>query len=181
MKKYLLYLLIVPLVVFSGCGEDDEPEPTHEIGTWELQGFIMTDFPDAYSIWDGGQYAVSALGWDSFTMELNIDGTYELDVEAGLSDLNDSGTWTLSGDELTFDSNVDDDNDIEWEVVDNANDDLDLKLPFQSLWPTTADVDSLLATDEYQNATDTEKNDLLNSLDNDVVSHSIIYVLEREQ
>lgn len=150
MKKYLLYLLIVPIVYLTGCGNDDEPEPTHEVGVWELQGYLLANLPTGFEGYEGVQLGIDALtfggvAFDSYTLELKIDGSYEREIEVGLADDVDTGTWSLDDDELTLDS--DEFGEDTWEVVDNEDDDFWISQPINlGLFPdevTQEQLDSL--------------------------------------
>ncbi len=174
MKKHLLYLLILPILFLAACGkDDDQPEPTHEVGTWELEGFLLSNLPNGFTGYEGLQLGLSDLNfggvsYDSYTLDLNIDGSYSIEIEVGLLDDEDTGTWTLDGDELILDS--DEFGEQAWDVVENEDDDLWLSQTSNfSLFHdsvTQAQLDTL---------TDEEINQLLNS-----VTLDLIFAFERK-
>ncbi len=121
MEKYihkLLLLLVLPLsvIMFTGCGGDDDDDIGSEddlIGTWKSTGatieFTIGDqdivewFAEQLGLSDAEAAQLADLFEEGFsegfsgTITFNSDGTYSSNFEGDV----ETGDWTLSGSTLT--------------------------------------------------------------------------------
>lgn len=133
MKKNLLYTLVIGLAMLASCGGSDETPAPHQVGTWDLNSFIVTNTPSSHSLNENAVYQIDRISfggvtYQKYTLDLLNDGTYtrKIEVPVGPS-INDSGTWTLNGDDFTLESS--DDFTDEFKVARNATDQLWLSEP----------------------------------------------------
>lgn len=173
MKK-VLYLLLASAMFFISCSKDDEPVLTHEIGTWELDSYILTNLPAGFTNNEGRIFAVNEINFggvsfDSYEITFASDFTYQREISVTGPDLNDEGTWELDGDDLTLISDEFDDEE-DYNIEENEDDQLwwSLEVQFGLLHDTTtqAYVDTL---------TPEELADLITP-----VSLDLVYAFERK-
>ena len=184
MKKNLLYLLMLPLAFMLSCSSDDEPDPTHEMGNWALDSFVLINFPEAFSSNEGLIATIDAITFggatiESYSLSLNTDNTFARSIEVLGPNINDSGTWELSGDDLTL-TNEDGD-DLEFTVELNEDDQLWLSEPAAFLFIPDVYFDTV--TQDYFDLLETFSDEQLDSV-NDVLSQEVqldlVYAFERQ-
>ncbi|WP_424961079.1 hypothetical protein [Ekhidna sp.] len=177
MKKALLLSLIL-LALISSCGSDDEPTLTHEMGSWELDSYILVNVPADYSNNDGRIFEVDEISFgglviDSYEISLNSDMTYERSIGVAGPDIKDNGTWVLDDDVLIL-TGEDADQDEEYDIEENDNDQLwwSVEAQFSLIKNSVADT---LTQEWVDTLTDEEFFDLF-----DAVSVDLIYAFERQ-
>ena len=169
MKRILLLLSISSVLFFSSCSSDDDPVPTHEVGEWELDSFILLNFPAGFQRNEGSVFQVGTLQLGGVVIEdyellLNIDGTFSRDIGVAGPDLRDVGTWELNsdGDELTLTSD-DGEDEQEWDVQRNETDQLWISQQTNSF--ELPDIYFDTVTQAYLDYLDTLTDDQLDSVD----------------
>lgn len=106
MKNFLQSTLIAFSLIFIAACSSDDPEPTHEMGTWTLESFVVTGLPASYSYSDGLTRSVEYYGFESYKIELNQDFTFLTSIKRpGLPTGTIEGNWELTEDEITFITN----------------------------------------------------------------------------
>ncbi|SNS69010.1 hypothetical protein SAMN05421640_0865 [Ekhidna lutea] len=176
MKK-VLCLLAASMILLS-CGKDDGPVITHEMGSWDLDSFILTNLPAEYSNNEGriflvNQISFGGLVFESYEITFNSDLTYERSVGVPGPDIKDNGTWELDGDDLILMSE-DADQEEEYRVEQNEDDQLWWSIESQFSLVKDAIADTI--TQEYiDTLTDEEFFDLF-----DAVSVDLVYAFERQ-
>lgn len=177
MKKIFIFLLMASL--FSSCGGDDEPVMTHEMGSWELDSFILANVPLDYSNNEGRIFAVNQISFggglvlDSYELTLNSDMTYERSIGVTGPDIRDNGQWSLEDDILTL-TEEDADEDEEYDIEENDNDQLwwSVESQFSLLKNSVADT---ITQEWVDTLTDEEFFALF-----DVVTVDLVYAFERQ-
>lgn len=180
MKK--IYIALVGLALLSSCGGDDEAaEPAHEIGTWDLDGFIFQNFPAGYEDNEGATAGVVETV-ELYSIMLAEDNTYVFEIQQEGPDLDDTGTWTLENAVLEMESDDSSNGVIEWGVEKNESDDLWLSVETQdSLIP---DVYYDTVTQDYLDYLDTLTDAELDSIGNalsETVTYDLVFVFERSE
>ncbi len=177
MKK-ILSLIAASIILFS-CGGDDDPVTTHEMGSWELDSFILTNVPADYAQFNEGrvflvnQISFGGIVFESYEITFNSNFTFERSIGVPGPDLRDNGTWELDGDNLILMAE-DEDFEEEYNVEQNENNQLwwSVESQFSLLKDAIADT----ITQEYVDTlTDQEFADLF-----DAVSVDLVYAFERQ-
>jgi len=188
MKKHLLLMGLSALVILSSCKKDEEPAPPHEVGIWELDSYVLQNFPSAFSSYEGAAYDIDQLSfgngvtYQDYTIELKKDGKYNLNIGLTGPDLIDNGTWKLDGEDLTLKSDVDNDYDLDWGVVKNENDNLWLSLEFKNYLIPDIYYDTV--SQDYKDYLDTLTSDQLDSIGNILfqeVTFDLVHVFQRQK
>ncbi len=128
MKK-LLYLSIVGTMFLTSCGNDDSVAPTHEIGTWLLDSYVLTNPPAGFEGSDGIAFQVNEISFggvafDSYEITFAQDGTFTRRIGVSIGpNINDDGTWSITDDDIVLTSS-DTETDEEYTVERNENDQL---------------------------------------------------------
>lgn len=125
--KNLLYTLLAVSVFLVSCSSDDDPAPTHEVGSWDLDGYQFVNFPAEFQDLEGLPLGLGDIFWggapyEDYLLVLNNDGTFMREIGVNGPDVSDEGTWVLEDDVLTMDS--DEVGELEWKVEKNEEDDL---------------------------------------------------------
>jgi hypothetical protein len=173
MKKSF-YLLFASFVLLS-CGKDDGPVITHEMGTWELDSYILSNVPEGFKQKNEGQIlAVNEISFgggvtiESYELTLNSDMTYKRTIGVTGPDIKDDGTWVFEDDVLTL--TPEDEDEQEYRIEENDND---------QLWWSVESQFLLLhdtVTADYYNSLDNEgQNELFTA-----VSIDLVYAFERQ-
>lgn len=176
MKK-LTYFIVITFALIS-CGGDDGPTITHEMGSWNLDSFILTNVPSDYSNNEGRIFGVSQISFggvvfESYEITFNSDQTFERNIGLAGPNVNENGTWKLEGDDLTLTSE-DGENTQEYSIEKNEDD---------QLWWSTGSQFSLLKN----SVADTLTQEWVNTLSDDdffalfdQVSVDLVFAFERQ-
>ena len=120
MKKIIAGILMLATLMFTGCSEDPAgPSVTYTIddlvGTWEKTAGSMTmtmTISGTGTDYDGTTTETEDFDPDTMseTLVINSDGSYNVtfDNGEGYGEESDSGTLTISGASVTYQSNSDD-------------------------------------------------------------------------
>ena len=183
MKK-TLYLLLISFIFIVSCSSDDGADPTHEIGTWELDGYQFINFSSDFDDFEGLPLGLDELFWggapyDDYTLVLNSDGTFEREIGVNGPDLNDDGEWELDDDFLTLDS--DDNGEFEWKVEKNEEDDLWISFEAQDRFIPNIYRDTVTQEflDRIADFTD-EQIDSLNNVVLQTATFDLVFLFERQ-
>jgi len=136
MKRKIQSIIMLGLLILASCGSDEDPEPPHIVGSWDLENFIIINLPTSYSRNEGRTFQINELTFggatfSSYNLDIAADGTYIRKIGfAGSPSANDQGAWTLSddGNDLNIAAN-DDDTGVDWDVAKNELDQLWLTQP----------------------------------------------------
>lgn len=144
----ICYLLIV--LLFFSCGKDDGPTITHEMGDWKLDAFILSNVPATHSRSEGAIIKANELifggeTFDSYTLSLNSDQTFERTIEVTGPNVKTNGNWQLTGDDLvlTYKDSRDEDQEEEYKITKNESDQLWWSLKSNFLLVSNARLDSI--------------------------------------
>jgi len=185
MKK-LLYISLSMSLFFMSCSSDDSPTPTHEIGTWSLDGYQFINLQTGFQDNEGLSLGLSQLSFGSgepfedYFLTLNIDETYIREIGVAGPDIDDEGTWELNDDELILDSEEVGE-DI-WKVEKNEED--DFWISFQSQNSFIPDLYFDTVSQGYRDFLDTLTDAQLDSVTNAIVktaTFDLVFIFEREQ
>ena len=98
--KFIL-MLSLSLLMFSACGDDDPTGPGVDsiVGVWKA----VTNTTSYGSLTSPDSTEVITFGTDmQFTMTINDDNTWSSVVVVSGETQSDSGTWSFSGNTVTF-------------------------------------------------------------------------------
>lgn len=127
MKNFLqATFFALSVLIISSCSSDD-PEPTHEMGTWTLETFVVTELPSSFSNSEGTVRSIGAYGFESYKIELNQDNTFLTSIKRnGLPTGTAEGIWELTEDKIIFTSNPDteDETATEFNLIRNQSNQL---------------------------------------------------------
>ena len=183
MKKNLFYFMLLPLVLMMACSSDDEPEPTHEMGDWSLDSFILINLPDAFSSNENAVAPINAISFggvtfDSYDITLATDNTFTRRIAIDGPNINDSGEWELASGRLTL---ATEDGTEEFTVERNESDQLWLSEEAQFGFIPDIYFDTVTQTyiDFLNTLTDAQL-DSVNSSLTQAVTLDLVYAFERQ-
>lgn len=186
MKNHLPLFALIALLLVVSCKDKEEPAPPHEVGVWALDSYLFINFPSEFEGYEGLAYDIDELSfgngvvYDDYTLVLEKDGTYSLEIGITGPDINDAGTWEIDNDELKLESTEDND-DQDWTIEKNEEDDLWLSFETQSAFIPDIYFDTV--TQKYIDYLNTLTDQQLDSVSNAisrVVSFDLVYVFERD-
>lgn len=183
MKKLFTFLMLGSFVFLLSCKDDEEPEPPHEVGEWELDSYMFINFPAGFESNENLAFGISELSfggvsYEDYYLKLKNDGSFELKIGIPGPDVKLTGTWELDDDELQLDS---DDGDQEWRVEKNEENDLWLSVETQSDFIPDIYYDTVSQSyNDYLNTLSEEQLDSVANVLFKVVTFDLVYVFERE-
>ncbi|MEO9803113.1 MAG: hypothetical protein ABJF04_07695 [Reichenbachiella sp.] len=127
MKNFLHATLFALSLIFVASCSSDDPEPTHEMGTWTLENFVVTDLPSTYSNAEGIVRTIGYYGFESYSIVLNQDKTFLTSIKRPNSPTGTiEGTWELTEDKLIFTTNAgtEDETSTEFGLIRNQSNQL---------------------------------------------------------
>lgn len=127
MKNFLHATLFAFSLVFIASCSSDDPEPTHEMGTWVLENFVVSGLPSSYSNSEGAVRTISYYGFESYSVVLNQDNTFLTSIKRPNSPTGTiQGTWELTTDKLIFTTNpgTEDESSSEFSLITNQSNQL---------------------------------------------------------
>lgn len=126
MKNFLqASLIILSFVFITSCSSDDE-DPTHEMGTWVLENFIISELPSTYSRSEGIVRSLAYYGYETYKLELNSDKTFLISIKfLGNPTSTGTGVWELTEEQLKLTiGEGEDEVSIEYNVIQNESNQL---------------------------------------------------------
>ncbi|MEP5611745.1 MAG: hypothetical protein ABJP45_05815 [Cyclobacteriaceae bacterium] len=183
MKK-ILYISLSLSVFLMSCSSDDSPTPTHEIGTWSLDGYQFINFETGFESNNElslgiNQLSFGGAAFEDYFLTLNIDETYTREIGVAGPDIDDSGTWELNEDELILDSEEVGE-DI-WQVERNEDDDFWISFPSQNSFIPDIYFDTV--TQEYRDYLETLTDAELDSVNAAIArtaTFDLVFIFERD-
>ena len=166
-----------------GCGDDEEPTLTHEMGDWELVNFALLNLPPGFTSREAQKLELNEISYiQAYQLSLKSDGTYSRTIEeSGFLPNSSSGEWRIA--ETTFTLTPDDDANAEenYKVEENENDNFWISDPeeFQlipDIYYDTVTQDFI----DYYNALDIEAKNAINATLFQKVSLDLAYIFERQ-
>ncbi|MEO1054672.1 MAG: lipocalin family protein [Bacteroidota bacterium] len=157
MKSIFKSIFVFSILAFlSSCVDNDEFGIAEQpiVGEWEFDHFTLSELPNDFISWEGATVE-SVLGEQEYVIDFRGDNSYSrsFTFQNGTDELEDNGIWTIEGNELKLNSEVDDFFDEEFDIESTPFDSLFLSqvvtidlIPDSVL--QTVDFDSL-SSDEF--------------------------------
>lgn len=187
MKK-ILYLALALSVFLTSCSSDDGAPPAHEVGNWELDGYLFSNFGPDFQFYNNPPLALGldALLWggspyEDYLLVLNADGTFEREIGVNGPDISDEGTWELDADDEILILDSDEVGEIEWDVQKNEDD--DLWISFEAQDNFIPDIYRDTVTQDYLDLLATFTDDQIDSVNAIVLQPAIfdlVFIFERQ-